>query len=184
MSRRGPRRLSADERALWRAVTQSVVRMRGVPEIEPDAEPAPVRIVAPAPPVLVPQPVPAKPRPKLEPAAPPLAPLGRKLRSKVARGSETIDARIDLHGLTQAEAHGALLHFLRRAQGNGFRLVLVITGKGARADDGFGERGVLKRQVPHWLRLPEFRLYVVGFEDAHVAHGGEGALYVRIRRSR
>ena len=61
-------------------------------------------------------------------------------------------------------------------------LVLVITGKGARAAEG--ERGVLKRQVPHWLGLPEFRALVIGFEDAHIAHGGEGALYVRVRRAR
>ena len=47
-----------------------------------------------------------------------------------------------------------------------------------------GERGILKRQVPHWLRLPEFRLLVVASEDAHVTHGGEGALYVRMRRPR
>jgi DNA-nicking Smr family endonuclease len=58
--------------------------------------------------------------------------------------------------------------------------VLVITGKGMRAD---GERGVLKRQVPQWLALPEFRSLVIGFEDAHIAHGGEGALYVRVRRN-
>ena len=61
-------------------------------------------------------------------------------------------------------------------------LVLVITGKGARAAEG--ERGVLKRQVPHWLGLPEFRALVIGFENAHIAHGGEGALYVRVRRAR
>ena len=72
--------------------------------------------------------------------------------------------------------------FLRQASGRGARLVLVITGKGARGEAG--ERGVLRRQVPHWLRLPEFRALVIGFEQAHVAHGGEGALYVRVRRSR
>jgi hypothetical protein len=58
------------------------------------------------------------------------------------------------------------------------RFVLVITGKGGRMRDDWSERGVLKRQVPQWLRLPEFRSYVVGFEDAHIGHGGEGALYV------
>jgi DNA-nicking Smr family endonuclease len=61
--------------------------------------------------------------------------------------------------------------------------VLVITGKCGRAGDAGGERGVLKRQVPQWLRLPEFRAYVVGFEAAHIGHGGEGALYVRIRKA-
>ena len=65
---------------------------------------------------------------------------------------------------------------------SGATAALVITGKGARARDEWSERGVLKRQVPLWLRLPEFRVYVVGFEPAHVGHGGEGALYVRIRK--
>ena len=76
------------------------------------------------------------------------------MRTRVARGKETIDARLDLHGMTQAQAHSALLHFLRNAQTRGARLVLVITGKGAR---GEGERGVLRRQVPQWLGLPDFR---------------------------
>jgi DNA-nicking Smr family endonuclease len=108
-----------------------------------------------------------------------LAPLGRRIRARVARGKEAIDGRLDLHGLTQSEAHSALLHFLRSATARDARLVLVITGKGRG-----GEPGVLRRQVPQWLGLPEFRSLVVGFEDAHVAHGGEGALYVRVRRAR
>jgi DNA-nicking Smr family endonuclease len=103
------------------------------------------------------------------------------MRTRVARGKEAIDGRLDLHGLTQNEAHTALLHFLRAATARGARLVLVITGKGGRGDT---ERGVLKRQVPHWLSLPEFRALIVGFEQAHVAHGGEGALYIQVRRTR
>jgi DNA-nicking Smr family endonuclease len=93
-----------------------------------------------------------------------------------------IDARLDLHGRTQADARAALLRFLHDAQVGGARVVLVITGKGAR--DHGSERGVLKRQVPIWLGQPELRAYVIGFEDAHIGHGGEGALYVRVRRSR
>jgi DNA-nicking Smr family endonuclease len=121
------------------------------------------------------------PAPQSPPAPPPLAPLGRRMRARVARSKEVIDARLDLHGLTQAQAHSALLHFLRNACARDARLVLVITGKGLRGDS---ERGVLRRQVPQWLGLPEFRAFVVGFEDAHIAHGGEGALYVRVRRAR
>jgi DNA-nicking Smr family endonuclease len=101
------------------------------------------------------------------------------MKQRVARGKEAIDARIDLHGLTQAQAHSALLHFLRNAHARDARLVLVITGKGRGA-----EPGVLRRQVPQWLGLAEFRSLVVGFEDAHITHGGEGALYVRVRRTR
>jgi DNA-nicking Smr family endonuclease len=118
---------------------------------------------------------PPKPAPRLEP-------LDRRLKQRLARGSEPIEARIDLHGRTQDEAHAVLLRFLRKAQDDGAKFALVITGKGARARDEWSERGVLKRQVPLWLKLPEFRVYVVGFEPAHVGHGGEGALYVRIKK--
>jgi DNA-nicking Smr family endonuclease len=110
-----------------------------------------------------------------------LAPIDRRSKQKLARGTQAIDARIDLHGRTQDEAHVALLRFLHRAQANGAKTVLVITGKGGRSDSG---RGVLKRQVPMWLALPEFRALVVGFGDAAIGHGGEGALYVRVRRIR
>ena len=105
-----------------------------------------------------------------------------RTRSKLARGSDDIDARIDLHGMTQVRAHHALLAFLQRAHDNGLTFVLVITGKGKVGAEA--ERGVLRRQVPQWLSQPEFRTLVVGFEEAHIGHGGAGALYVRIRRSR
>jgi DNA-nicking Smr family endonuclease len=172
-----PRRtLSYDERVLWTMVTKSIAPLHGTsPEFEEPASvppPAPKRNAAKHP-AAAPPPQTAKP--------PPLTPLGRRMRQRVARGREAIDARMDLHGLTQAEAHSALARFLRAASGRGARLVLIITGKGGRGD---GERGVLRRQVPHWLALPEFRDLVIGFEDAHIAHGGEGALYVRLRRRR
>jgi DNA-nicking Smr family endonuclease len=78
------------------------------------------------------------------------------------------------------------VRFLRSAQADGVKIVLVVTGKGGRAEDGdiFAERGVLRRFVPQWLRQPEFRSLIVGFEEAHRSHGGEGALYVRLRRRR
>ena len=113
-------------------------------------------------------------------APPPLAPIERRLKQRLARGQVEIDARLDLHGRTQSEAHAALARFLHRAQSNGARTVLVITGKGD-ADDG---RGVLKRQVPLWLASPELRSCVLGVEVAHRTHGGAGALYVRLRRER
>jgi len=116
------------------------------------------------------------------PTAPPLAPLGRRERSQLSRGKKQIDARLDLHGMTQTRAHHALSGFLHRAHHDGLTFVLVITGKGKMGAES--ERGVLRRQVPHWLSLPEFRSLVVGFEEAHIGHGGGGALYVRIRRAR
>jgi len=173
--RDGSRRrvLSQDERVLWSTVTRSIAPLRES-AAEPETEaaiaekPSPVRKAA--------TPAPAKPAPP-----PSLTPLGRRMRRGVARGKQAIDARLDLHGLTQSEAHAALLHFLRDAGAREARLVLVITGKGGRGD---GERGVLKRQVPQWLSLPEFRAFVIGFEEASLRHGGEGALYVRLRRAR
>ena len=85
--------------------------------------------------------------------------------------------------MTQAKAHRALLNFLHHASRNGMSFVLVITGKGRTVEHG-AERGLLKRMVPEWLGLPEFRSVVVGFEQAHIGHGGDGALYVRVRRAR
>jgi DNA-nicking Smr family endonuclease len=120
------------------------------------------------------------PRP---PGPPALNPIMRKEKQKLARGHATIDARIDLHGMTQTEAHAALRNLLQRAQANGAKFVLVITGKGL-ANGSFNGRGVLRRQVPQWLALPEFRRYVAGFDIAHTGHGGEGALYVRLRRAK
>ena len=173
------RRLSDDEHTLWTGVIRSIKPLRPRPE--------PVK-TAPAPAIVSkssarPKAAPPIPTPVPWPPAPPtLAPLGRRFRQRLARGSEVLEDRIDLHGLTQAQAHDALLRFLRGSHNRGVRTVLVITGKGAR---GAGdERGVLKRQVPMWLRLAEFRAFVVGFEDAGHRHGGEGALYVRLRRVR
>src|SRR5262249_10289502 len=117
-------------------------------------------------------------------APPPLAVLARREKQQIARGRTVIDARIDLHGMTQGEAHMALVRFLRRQQAAGAKFVLVVTGKGSRAANVASERGVLRRQVPLWLQLPDLRDAVVGFEEAHVAHGGEGALYVRLRRAK
>lgn len=113
---------------------------------------------------------------------PPLAPLERRVKQRVARGRQEIEARLDLHGYRQDEAHETLLHFLQAAQSRGKTLVLVITGKG-RGSGALGA-GILRRQVPLWLGLPAFRGYVVGFDEAAIAHGGEGALYVRIRKRR
>jgi DNA-nicking Smr family endonuclease len=179
------RPLSDDERTLWDAVTRAIKPLRRRPR-EPAEELAPAvdKTPAKAPRAAAPKPfAPPAPAPRRE--APPLAPLGRRMKQKLGRGTEAIDARIDLHGMTQADAHAALAHFLRRAQRDGARVVLVITGKGARPGaDPYAERGVLKRQVPHWLESTELRPFVVGFESAGIGHGGAGALYVRVRRSR
>ncbi|MEZ5788473.1 MAG: Smr/MutS family protein [Xanthobacteraceae bacterium] len=176
------RKLTAEEHRLWAGA------MRSVRPLQPGSRRASVgadaavaeegRVVAP------PDHLREASRPgRAGPApTPKLAPLPRRERQRLARGRSAIEARLDLHGMTQAQAHAALLRFVQNAQAQDARFVLVITGTGARGSAG--ERGVLRRQVPLWFELPEFRRYVVGFESAHIGHGGEGALYVRIRRGK
>jgi DNA-nicking Smr family endonuclease len=182
------RRLSDDERTLWAGFIRSIAPLRKAARKELDEQapqlpagsvrggaqesPSPLRGIKGG-----------AAATKPAPTSPPLAPLGRRLRKRVARGSHDIDGRLDLHGMTQSMAHGALLNFLRATRARGGGLVLVITGKGAGGgDDLDSERGVLRRQVPMWLTRPEFRRHVVGFEPAGVRHGGGGALYVRLRK--
>lgn len=183
--RRRHRPLSEDERVLWEGVAKQVKPLRKRTRVvKPDvlaAEAAP----APLPPMsrkLVEAP-PAKVVKHPDPPLPPLTMLGRRERSQLSRGRKEIDARLDLHGMTQERAHRALATFLQRASYDGMSFVLIITGKG-RTGGLDSERGILRRQVPIWLGLPEFRALVVGFEEAHIGHGGAGALYVRVRRAR
>ncbi len=180
------RNLSEEERALWESVARQVKPLRkksrplkkkaSMPLQESQAAAKPISVQRPISSVHAPKPS--------KPAAPPLAPIGRRERSRLSRGRNEIDARLDLHGMTQLRAHHALFGFLQRAHHDGLTFVLIITGKGKAGGGAESERGVLRRQVPHWLSMPEFRSLVVGFEEAHIGHGGEGALYVRIRRAR
>jgi DNA-nicking Smr family endonuclease len=110
------------------------------------------------------------------------AAIERRLRQKLSRGRAAPDAEIDLHGMRREEAFVALRKFLLRAQSDGARLVLVVTGKGNRAASGDFARGVLRNSVPGWLCGPEYQAIVAGFEEAARPHGGSGALYVRLRR--
>jgi DNA-nicking Smr family endonuclease len=187
MTRRRP--LSEEERALWKTYARSIKPLRSTAKTaEPDIEEAKAPVKMPAK-LHTPSRVAAS-REISTPKLPALAPLDRRTKKRVARGRDPIEARLDLHGMTQMQAHAELLRFLRRAQADGAKTVLVVTGKGFGAHSRGGEhgmdreRGVLRRQVPMWLALPEFRLLVVGFDDAHVGHGGQGALYVRLRRAR
>jgi DNA-nicking Smr family endonuclease len=181
---RRKRALSEEERALWESVARQAKPLREKHRAADSQAPSPsaeVPVAAKAvahpksaAPVVVP--------PPKKPIVPPLAPLGRRERSQLSKGKKEIEARLDLHGMTQARAHRALSGFLHQVHGEGLTFVLIITGKGKIGAES--ERGVLRRQVPQWLSQPEFRTFVVGFEEAHIGHGGTGALYVRIRRSR
>lgn len=168
----GRRKLDAEDRALWDEVTRSLkpLRERSAPSV---AASKPLRAASAA-------------KPRSAASLPLPEALDRRQKKRLARGIASIDARLDLHGMTQARAHSSLLLFLRRAQAEGAKFVLVITGKGAYRGDAPWqpglEGGILRRQVPSWLALPQFRAYVSAYEPADPAHGGEGALYIRIRR--
>jgi DNA-nicking Smr family endonuclease len=116
---------------------------------------------------------------------PPLAPgdspgVDRSTAERFRRGQLAVEARLDLHGMTQEEAHRALVRFIRRGHEDGLRTVLVITGKG-----GFGDaRGVLRDAVPRWLNESDLRPRVLSCAWAQPKHGGAGALYVLLRRRR
>ncbi len=173
------RKLTAEERELWARLSQTV---RPLAKVAPAAEPPSTStskpkknraehgaVAAPA------------PQPNATTQRPPLAPMEARKRRRLARGLSEIDARIDLHGVRQERAFLLLQAFLRQAQSRGHRVVLIVTGKGRAGGDG---RGVLRQAVPAWLARPDLRHLVVGFEPANRRHGGEGALYVRIRRRR
>lgn len=103
-------------------------------------------------------------------------PLDRKREKAMREGNIEIDARLDLHGKTQVEAFEALMRFVRRHAGNGARMLLIITGKGSRGD------GVLRRHLPQWLaQLPEAKR-ILAIRPASIAHGGDGAFYILLRR--
>lgn len=179
--KRGRRPFTDEERQLWDQVRRTATPLRPEPPPEP-VVPAPAQPPAKAAAAAKAQAAAPPPKAKPKPAAPP--PVGgfdRKTMTRLSRGSVAIDARIDLHGMTQDAAHRRLLRFLEAARGEGAKIVLVITGKGA-PDAVDGGRGVLRRAVPEWLRSPPFRLLVSGYENAGRRHGGEGALYVRLRR--
>jgi DNA-nicking Smr family endonuclease len=189
--RLGRRPLTADEEHLWSLVVRNVrpLRLGKRPAADVRHKPGVRRATRPVTDRATPPPNPPPlageegGSPQRLPGAPALSPFLRKEKQKLARGNAAIDARIDLHGMTQAEAHGALRRLLHRAQASGAKFVLVITGKGA-PDASRADRGVLRRQVPMWLALPEFRRYVLGFDVADTGHGGEGALYVRLRKAK
>jgi DNA-nicking Smr family endonuclease len=189
--------LDAEDAALWERIARSAEPLKrgknragvkaGAGPATPESNPKTERRAE----------QPAPPRASTEkrsalPAPPPLGVFDRREVKQLASGRRDIDARIDLHGMRQREAYAALRGFLVRAQRQGHRHVLVITGKGSPRgprepesyfDEGGREPGVLRRAVPHWLDEPDLRAMVVGFTQAGPRHGGEGAFYVRLRKT-
>lgn len=198
MGRRDRPGLDPDDRAAWAQVAATVRPLRA-----PKATPAPRAVPAEAaaapppaadvpPPALVPFAIGASvapgPATRIDLAPPePRGALDRRMMARLARGMLVPEARLDLHGLTLAEAQPALARFILAAQAQGRRLVLVITGKGRTRDDGGPippPAGALRRQVPVWLAAPPLAGAVLGTAEAHRRHGGAGALYVALRRLR
>ncbi len=174
--RRYSRRLSIAENELWRAVTADVRPFRApirAPAVQAGGREAAAPAVLPRS-AAVRHPSSAAPK-----QAAPLRDIDHRTLTKIRRGRLEVDAKLDLHGMRQAEAQSALFGFLRRAQAEGDKLVIVVTGKGLTRDDS----GVLRRMVPLWLQAASLRDVVVGFGEASRHHGGEGALYIRVRRA-
>jgi DNA-nicking Smr family endonuclease len=171
------RPLKPEEARLWGVVAATVHPLRGR---ETPAAPAPPAQAAE--PIATRQPTPAwaarapAPRPVARPVEASGKPIEPRRRGRIARERETIGARLDLHGLDQDRARAVLERFLRRAWDEGYRAVLVITGKGVTGD------GVLRRRTPEWLAAPYLGEIVAGVSEAHRRHGGEGALYVALKR--
>jgi DNA-nicking Smr family endonuclease len=171
-----------DAEALFRAAMKDARPLKGrrartaeEPAAEPRRTPPPVPAAHRAPPS------PAAPSPMpLDPAS--ATGIDRATADRLRRGKLEPDARLDLHGLTLAEAERALARFLERSQATGCKLVLVITGKGLRQKDGRMTEGRIRAEFPHWLNRPENRARIHGVRGAHVRHGGGGAFYVMVRR--
>jgi DNA-nicking Smr family endonuclease len=201
----GSRTITADEAAIWEHATRSLDRVKAKPRVASTDRPAePPSRANPPPPRASATPAPAEPVPPSapKPRAPavarvakipmgPLAEFERRKARQIASGKIEVDARIDLHGLRQRDAHARLRSFLIEAHANGLKTVLVITGKGGeeptdRLGDlaGDRQRGVLRRNVPHWLEEPQLRAIVLSFTQAGTRHGGAGALYVQLRKGR
>lgn len=193
MSKRDPKRLPHDFH-LWTAVASTVDPLRRKGLLRLAAGPLPLPVDEP---VVTQAKAPPKRLPPRQPflapyqAPPPSARLPEKavdsaIRKKVGRGRIDIDGRIDLHGMTQNEARGALHGFIHARFSRGDRTVLVITGKGLKTDNDYiaamTERGVLRTMLPVWLNEPSLAPMVSGWSVAARGHGGEGAWYVRLRR--
>lgn len=190
------RHLSKEDEALWEHTAASLKPLKAkksrhhpglsdldeTPPFKPKTKGADKADAGPKTPVGASQPsAQARPGP-----TPELASFDRKAARRLRQGQIEIEARIDLHGMRQHEAHMALRRFLLSCFGRGLRWVLVITGKGgprARDEDDLvrSERGILRKNVPMWLAEPELRAVVVSYTTAAIPHGGEGALYVQLR---
>ncbi len=185
--------LDDEDRALWRQVTRDAKPLAKrapppAPPATPEAPPAKAEPKAKKEPRPLPRPRPVTPPQRTEPALEHgrAAGVDRRRTERLRRGRLPVEARLDLHGYTQGQAHAALGQFLGESQARSLRCVLVITGKGTTtgAATGAARGGVLRAQVPRWLNEPDNRARVLAFDYAQPKHGGLGALYVLLRRKK
>lgn len=180
--------VTPEERALWAVVVRDAVPMpgRSLADTLPPSPPESPAVPAAEPPVpSVPAPALRSKRSYVHVAQPALVPghhpnVDGRTADRLRRGKLEIDGRIDLHGMSQAQAHTALASYVHRAWHEGRRCILVITGKGTFSAEG----GVLRRAVPRWLADAPLRPMVLAVQHAQPRDGGEGALYVLIKRRR
>ncbi|MDU9006046.1 Smr/MutS family protein [Sedimentitalea todarodis] len=178
------RKLTDEEIDLWHRVVERAERLHvdGNPT-RPLPKPKPTRYPTP----LAPRPNQATPPSPTLTVRPQSVQMDRKAYGRMKRGKLVPEGRIDLHGMTLERAHPALTRFILSSQASGRRLVLVITGKGKESKDTGPipvPRGILRRNVPHWLSIPPLAQAVLHVENAHISHGGEGAYYVYLRKFR
>ena len=187
MSRRKPLPKTGDGAALFAEALKDVRPLRGrrSTATPPVAAPKPTPPIASRPGIAPHRPPPSpKALPELKPGI--RAHPDRATAERLRRGRMAVEATLDLHGMTLAKAEPALHAFLARAQAQGLKLVLVVTGKGTRVDRDTGRiaEGAIRREFPHWLNQAKNRGRIVAFRAAHQKHGGGGAFYVLLRRER
>lgn len=179
--------IAGEDADLWRRVAEGVTPLRKRPPPKPSPKPPTTAKEPQVAPAKKPSRRTATVAPPPSPVPPPLRELShgaldgldRRTGQRLKRGQLPIEARLDLHGRTQEEAHRALAAFIEGAHAAGRRCVLVVTGKGLRPD---GSVGVLRRNVPRWLNQPLLRQKIVAFDHAALKDGGEGALYVLLKK--
>lgn len=178
---------------LWRRVAEQVKPLKSREAARPRPKPggAPDPLPAGGPVEERPLPAPPAVRPQATTAPIPVPPipasgLDRRTAERFRRGQLPLAATLDLHGMTQAAAHAALEAFVYESWNRGRRFVVIVTGKGGRGEDDWGrpQRGILRRMVPRWLKEPGLAGFVLSTAPARPQHGGEGALYLLLRRKR
>lgn len=186
-----PRHLSSDEKALWDSVARQTVPMSPKKvrktELKDGSDKTPVKDRVPIAPFKVGEMSSASTAIGKRAGSKPQVLMDAGAFAKLKRGKLSPERRIDLHGMTLSQAHPALIRFILDAYSDQKRLVLVITGKGNRNDPKGPfevQRGVLRRQVPMWLSAPPLSTYILQSVPSHQRHGGDGALYVYLRRPR